>query len=158
MSGRIIGVGRLGAGDDGVGIAVIRALRQMVVGRWVELFEAEEPTALLPWLDTEEPVVIVDAVVGGGAVGDVMALDPVELGAPNRPTPVSSHGIDVLGAIRLARILCQRDAPPSIALVGINIRPPTGVSWGLSPDIEGAVPRAAVAALKRLAELDAAAR
>lgn len=136
----VVGIGQPAAGDDGVGLVVARAL----AARGVEVREAADASVVLALLEAGRRVVIVDAVVGGGAPGAVVRLDPGALAAG--PAPLSSHGLGVADAIELARTLYGEGAA-RVAIVGVAIERPAGAALGLSPAVAAAVePAAALAA------------
>jgi hydrogenase maturation protease len=139
----IVGIGQLAAGDDGVGLAVARAL----AARGLPVRESADASILLALLEAGHRVVLVDAVAGGGPPGTVMQLDPDAL--VGGPTPLSSHGISVAEAIALARTLYGDAAVARLAIVGIAIERPATHAVGLSP----AVAAAASAAATLVAEL-----
>ncbi len=137
------------AGDDGVGFAVIERLRRIERSRvppGVELLEAHDGAALVPWLECDAPVVLVDALLGGGGAGEIVELDGTEIAAP-RARSLSTHGLHVADAIALAHIVHGSRATPRISLVGVAIHAPARGREGLSPAIAAAVPRAANAVL-----------
>lgn len=153
---RVIGIGREIAGDDGVGPAVVRALQAMGAPPGVAWHPACEPTAIIPLLETTAPVILVDAVVGA-APGQVLVLTPEELEG-HGVAPLSSHGVGVVQAIALARILAPDAVTARLHLVGIAIPPPTAAAprptdqpppW-LSPPVAAALPLAAQAVLRLL--------
>ncbi|HSK04709.1 MAG TPA: hypothetical protein VK932_25840, partial [Kofleriaceae bacterium] len=72
MTAVVVGIGQDAAGDDGVGLAVARAL----AGRGLEVRQAADASVVLALLEAGRRVVIVDAVIGGGAPGAVVRLDP----------------------------------------------------------------------------------
>jgi hydrogenase maturation protease len=133
----VVGIGQAMAGDDGVGLVVARAL----AARGVVVRETADASLLLSLLGDGRKVVVVDAVVGGGAPGSVMRLDPHALAAG--PTPLSSHGVGVAEAIELARTLYGDRAVSRVEIVGVAIDPPAGVGVGLSPAVAAAVEPAA---------------
>ncbi len=133
----IVGVGQPFAGDDGVGIAVARKLRdEGLCAR-----EATDASVVLDLLAEGSRVVIVDAVVGGGAPGDVLRLQADSLADGVRP--LSSHGVNVVDALSLARALYGEEAARRVALVGVVIERPGVITEGLSPAVEGAIEPAA---------------
>jgi hydrogenase maturation protease len=145
---RIVGVGQPFAGDDGVGPAVIAFLRGAGLPAGVEVGEVREPSALIPLLDDERPMVIVDAVLAAPA-GAVLDLDAgaVESGGL---TSVSSHGLSVGAALSLARASRPADRPPpDVRVVAVAIGSAVRGARGLSAPVEAAVPRAARLALER---------
>ena len=144
----VVGIGQLAAGDDGVGLAVARAL----AARGHEVRESADASAVLALLEAARRVVIVDAVVGGGAPGAVLRLDPAALAAG--PAPLSSHGIGVAEAIELARTLYGEGAA-RVAIVGVAIERPARAALGLSPAVAAAVEPAAALATALAAALAA---
>ncbi|HSP80256.1 MAG TPA: hydrogenase maturation protease [Myxococcaceae bacterium] len=150
MSGhlRVIGLGQAAAGDDGVGLAVLEYLRVQGVPEGVELLEAEEPSALLPLLETPARVVLVDAVLAAPA-GEVLELAPDELAQRGFST-LSSHGLGVAQAVALARLLSPEAVSPSIHVVGVSISRPERFREGLSPEVAAAIPHAASRVLTSL--------
>jgi hydrogenase maturation protease len=137
----VVGIGQDAAGDDGVGLAVARAL----AGRGLEVRQAADASVVLALLEAGRRVVIVDAVVGGGAPGAVVRLDPGALASG--PQPLSSHGLGVAEAIELARTLYGEGAARGVAIVGIAIERPCAAALELSPAVAAAIePAAALAA------------
>jgi hydrogenase maturation protease len=131
----IVGVGQRFAGDDGVGHAVV----QRLLADGIPATGVDDGVGLLNILvDAAAPVLVVDAVVGGGAPGTIHVLERADLKAG--PRPVSSHGITVLEAIELA----ARFNPASeVILIGISIDRPDSLGAGLSPKVAASVAKAA---------------
>ena len=146
MTACVIGVGNRSAGDDGVGLAVVQRLREMGAPAGVALAEVPEPSGLIPVLESGRPVVLVDAVVGGGVPGKVLRLTPERLGAPGA-TPLSTHGISVPQAIDLAHTLAPDGVSPRIVIVGVVIAAAERYCDRLSPPVAEAVDRAAAEVL-----------
>lgn len=140
MRARVIALGQAAAGDDGVGLAVLEALRTRGVPAGVELVRAPEDVALVSLLETRAPVVIVDAVLGNPA-GEVLELAPAEL-ARRGGRAVSTHGIGVPEAVELARALAPTAVTPSIRVVAVTIARPARYEQRLSPAVAAALPRA----------------
>jgi len=112
----VIGVGHRDRADDGIGPAVVDALAHRTAQ--VVTLVREGDLAVLPLLwEAADDVVIVDAIADRGAVGDLCAIDPDEL---RSAAAVSTHGIDVVDAIELARRLhCM---PARLRVFGITAR------------------------------------
>jgi hydrogenase maturation protease len=145
VAARIIGVGQAAAGDDGVGIAVVRRLREMKLPRHIELVEAAEPSAMVPYLiEGQDRVVLIDAIVGAGPPGRVMRLES-ETSQLKKGRLLSSHGVGVLEAIELARELAPR--APQVVVLAIAIERPSRYGEGLTPEVAAAVQIAAEQAL-----------
>lgn len=141
MATRVIAMGQIAAGDDGVGFAVLDRLRRDGIPVDVELRRADEDAALVELLATPCAVVIVDAVLGSPA-GQVVDLTPDDLGAHGL-TAVSTHGLGVAQAIALARVVGAGSVATSIRIVGITIERPARYEQALSPVVAAAVAPAA---------------
>jgi hydrogenase maturation protease len=137
---RVIGLGQDAAGDDAVGLAVLERLRERGVPEGVELVRADEESALIPLLDADVPVVLVDAVLAG-TPGEILELAVDDLAA-HGARPVSTHGIGVVQAVELARLVNDR-VSPSIRIVGVSIERPRQHELRLSPSVAAAVSLAA---------------
>jgi len=146
VAGRIVGVGQPWAGDDGVGIAVVRSLREH--GAPVDAVECDEPSRLIDWLsDGVSPVVIVDAVLDAGPPGRVLVLG-ARIGDFDHGRLLSSHGLGVMEAIELARIAEPLRVAQDISIVGITVRAAPHPVSGLSGAVAAAVAPAAATALR----------
>lgn len=149
MGPRVIGVGQPIAGDDGVGIVVLDRLRETPLPPKTELYQIAEATTLIPLLETPEPVIVIDALVGGKKPGMIVELEP-ERFMPAGLAPLSTHGIGVIEAIELARTLSPTGVTPWIRIVGVTIEAPILSCPRLSPAIADAVPGAVAAVLALL--------
>jgi hydrogenase maturation protease len=142
---RIVCLGQPAAGDDGVGPAVARRLRQGGPPPGVEVVDARDASELVELVQHEGPVVIVDALLGEPA-GRVVALAPEAL-SEAALTPLSSHGLSAGQALALARRLAPGAVSPRVVVVGVTIAAPRRYEARLSPEVAAAVGPAAEAAL-----------
>lgn len=136
---RIIGIGQPAAGDDGVGIAVARALREIDLPVGAEIYETTDPGWLIELLDSARRAILIDAVVCGNEPGDIVCLAPEEL-ASCPVTPLSSHGMSIADAIGLVHTLEPATLRTNIRIIGITIMQPSRYTCGMSPPVEAAVP------------------
>lgn len=138
----VVGLGQDAAGDDGVGLAVARAL----AAAGGEARACADASIVVGLLAEGRRVVIVDAVVGGGPVGAIVELAADAL-ATAGAAPLSSHGLGVAEAIDVARTLLGDEVARAVAIVGVVIAPPARGALGLSAAVAAAVaPAAALAA------------
>ena len=112
----VIGVGHRDRADDGIGPAVVDALGHRT--EEVTTLVREGDLAVLPLLwSTDDDVVVVDALAGTGAVGELVELDPTDLAGG---VGLSTHGMNVADAIELARRLdCM---PARLRVFGVTGR------------------------------------
>lgn len=146
---RVIGLGQQAAGDDGVGLEVVAYLRRRGVPLGVELMAVREPSVLVPLLLAPAPVVLIDAVLADPP-GKVLDLTFDAL-ASRTPRPVSSHGLDLFGAMELARALGGDEVSGRLQVVAVSITRPRSLGLELSPEAAAAVPAAATRVLKTIA-------
>jgi hydrogenase maturation protease len=138
MGVRVVGLGQRLAGDDAVGLEIVRRLRDEGVPPGVELLEATDGAALLALLETPRPVLVVDAVVGNGEPGTIVELDEARIGASSDRL-LSTHGLDVAAAVGLARQVFAGRATPAVRVIGVRIAAPSRGEIGLSPLVSAAL-------------------
>lgn len=144
MSLRVIALGQRLAGDDGVGMAIYDEIAKQNHNIGVDLKKAAEPSALLDLLQTGQPVLVVDALLGmgsGAKAGRLHWLSLDELSA-RRIATVSTHGLDVAAAAALARELFPESVSPSIRVLGIEILKAEIFSDQMSEAVAAVVPEA----------------
>lgn len=124
-------------GDDGVGVAAVEALRRRGLGGRAELIDAGLAfSEVLCDLAPARPLVVLDAVRGGGRPGTVYRLTADELGAGSLSAAVSLHEVNVLPALRM-EALAGREFT-DVTIFGVE---PAVIEWTeqLSPPVAGAV-------------------
>lgn len=130
----VLGVGNELAGDDGVGVAVVRALE----ARWGVnagvLFGTLEADLLevADWLPRAQRFVFVDAVVGDPPGQIVRGIEGRRAWAP------SFHQTDLATTLETLRQMGVVDPFPAWEIWGITILPPREFSAGLSPPVAAA--------------------
>ncbi|MEW5762531.1 MAG: hydrogenase maturation protease [Bacillota bacterium] len=152
MRGKIVvlGCGNLLAGDDGVGVEVLRRLEEEGVPPGVELVEAGAPgLGLLELMLGAEKAVIVDAVAGGGPPGEVVRWREEELPAPAGRAP-SVHGVGIREALAWGRQAAAGAMPREVVVIGVRVARTGAWHMGLSPEVAAAVSRAARAVREEL--------
>ena len=115
---RIIGLGNLLKGDDAVGLLAARRLRERVDDR-TEVFEADMAgVEILDLMQGARAVILIDAARGGRVPGTIHRLDASA--GPFSPTvfPHSSHALNAVDALELARALGI--LPPIVIVFGIE--------------------------------------
>lgn len=147
---RILGVGNPLMGDDGVGIAVVEALRREALPKGVEVMDAGTGGLDLVHLLSEvEAAVVVDAVEMGEEPGVLRWLTPEEVKGGEKPFHFSLHETRLGVVLRWLKWLGQ--PPPTLCLLGIQ---PAQVAEGigLTPAVQQAIPKATEAIRKWLEE------
>lgn len=144
----VIGVGSPLMGDDGVGLVALEALRD--VGAFephVELLDGGTwGMNILPFLETAERALILDAIDADREPGEVVELEGAAL--PRFfSTKLSPHQIDLKEVLALAEL---RGTLPEVVALGIQ---PASIEMraAVSPRVAEALPRLVRAAVARLA-------
>ncbi len=136
----VIGCGNEFASDDAIGLQVIRSLRELKKDQLpdgVELIEAGTPGLnLLDLWDRAPRVIMVDAIKSGAEPGTVHNFD-ASLLPPRDVMPVSSHGINIIDAVELGRLLGR--LPAQMIIIGVEILSEEPFHVGLTPEVEAAV-------------------
>ena len=148
----IVGVGNALMGDDGAGIAAVEALSRCGIGPRARLHDAGLAVSdVLGRLDPSEPLVVLDAVRGGGPAGSVYRLRLDALGggaAAAAGPPVSLHELSVAPALQLEALSGR--AFEDVVVFGVE---PEAVGWGqgLSAAVAEGVDRLVEAVMEYLA-------
>lgn len=133
---RIIGLGNALRGDDAVGILAARRLRARVGDR-TEVVEAEMAgVEILELVEGARAVILIDAARSGQPPGTIHRLDASA--SPIGPTvfPHSSHAINAVDALELARALGT--LPTMVIVYGIEASD-TEIGHPLSPQVARAL-------------------
>ncbi|MBK7580720.1 MAG: hydrogenase maturation protease [Myxococcales bacterium] len=146
MTVRVIGLGQRAAGDDGVGLAVLDALKAEPPPS-TELSWVSDAARLVELTQDAELVVLVDAALDAGPAGQVSEL---ALGALDESPlcSVSTHGLSVAQTLALAGMLAGGSLP-AVRIIAIAIERPSAYSTTLSPPVAAAV----VVAAQRVRDL-----
>lgn len=145
----VIGIGSPLMGDDGAGIVALERLRE----RWdfdpgVELMDGGTwGMNLLPFIESAERVLILDAVRAGREPGEVVTLEREEI--PRFfATKISPHQIDLKEVLALAEL--RGTLPADTVVIGLE---PSVIEMGmgLSSAVEEGVDALCSAAIERLA-------
>lgn len=144
----VIGVGSPLMGDDGLGLAALEELR--AIGAFephVELLDGGTwGMNILPFLETAERVLILDAIDADREAGEVVELEGDDL--PRFfSTKLSPHQIDLKEVLALAEL---RGTLPEVVALGIQ---PASIEMRaeVSTLVAGAMPRLIETAMARLA-------
>lgn len=116
-------------GDDGVGPAVVDELRRRGTSERTQLIDAGLAfSEVLCDIEPDKPLVIVDAVRGGGEPGSVyrLSLSDLTADADSMVQAVSLHEISVLPALRMEALGGRKFA--DVTIFGVE---PGLIAWGL---------------------------
>lgn len=114
----LIGVGNPYRQDDGVGIAVVRRLRQLLSNQ-VECVECTgDLIALLDRWQGYEQVIVIDAMRSGRAAGEVRRFDVSRQPLPEDLCFPSTHAIGLNETLALAHAFHR--LPPKLVVYGVE--------------------------------------
>ncbi len=136
----ILGLGNPILGDDGIGIAIAREIKE----RWpadpiTDVIEASlAGRFLLDLITGYETVIVADAIITdeNAAAGTVYTLSVDDLGAV--VNPYASHALDLRTTVELGEQLGY-EMPDTIRIYAVEIKDNTVFREGLSPEVEATV-------------------
>ena len=116
---RIIGLGNGLRGDDAVGLLVARRLRQEVNDR-IEVIEGEMAGVdLIELMRDARVAILIDAARSGQAPGMIHRLDASRTPIGPQIFPCSSHGLGMVDALELARVMGT--IPATVIVYGVEV-------------------------------------
>lgn len=137
----LIGVGNILLSDEGVGIHIVRQLRNRDISKLVEIHEIGTSSfELLNVIEGNSHVIIVDAVRMDEKAGTVKKIDLIiEDDISALPQVTSLHQLDLISTLKMAKGAI--DLPKKMILIGIE---PYSLEAGtkLSKLVEAAIPKA----------------
>ncbi len=134
----VLGVGNILLSDEGVGVRVVEAMKEMKLPDNVELLDGGTASLeLLDIISNRKKVIIIDAVKGDGEPGTLYRFTPADIKVQG-PMISSLHQIGLLETLAVDKLL--GGVPPDITIYGVE---PKELGWGLdlSPEIKASVPR-----------------
>lgn len=147
----VVGVGNEMMRDEGVGVAVARALRAERLGKETRVLElGTRGFDLIYEMESAARVIVIDAVRAGREPGSVYVFEPEEARSINTRTS-SLHGLDLLDVLELAAATGIR---PQVMIVGVEpqeVAPGLGLSQRVERRLGEVVNR-----VRRLAEEETA--
>jgi len=131
----IVGIGNDLAGDDGVGVEVIRRLEtKQAAGQGVFLHTlVGDHFEIADLLDQAERFIFVDAIEGERP-GELVFMENTR-----RAFAPSFHQTDVATVMHMLEAIGIIDPFPAWEIWGVTIRPPSVLGEGLSPVVDQAV-------------------
>ncbi|MEM2924832.1 MAG: hydrogenase maturation protease [Methanocellales archaeon] len=141
MKIKVLGCGNILSSDEGVGIHIIRRLRDLKLPRNVEIVDAGEGgIAILDLIKDAKKVIIADAITTvDGEVGEVYRFDDRDL--LNRDTStISFHNLNLGDIIKVGEIIQPEAMPEEIVVFGIEVESDETFGTELSPRVRASVP------------------
>ncbi len=117
LTWHVVGVGNEYRQDDGVGLWVVRQMAKLDLPN-VQLTELHDCLDLLESWQTDQSVVVVDAVVSSSLPGTLHAIDAIAASIPTPFSSFSSHTFSLADAVQLAKNLDR--LPRQLWIYGIE--------------------------------------
>jgi hydrogenase maturation protease len=134
----ILGIGNILLKDEGIGVHVVRRLKEMPLPENVEVLDGGTAgLELVDFIENRKKLIVIDAVKTGDRPGTIYRLTEENLRI--KPKAIMSfHEIDFLDALHISDVISNK--PEEIVVIGIE---PKDISDGLelSPEIEERIPR-----------------
>lgn len=135
---KVIAVGNDLYGDDGVGNAVLNALKQIPEMKDVELIDgATDALGLIDHFSGANHVIIVDAAQMGEEPGTVKVFSKEEVKLKIKMDHLSVHGISLAETFDIAQVVDS--LPEKITIIGIEPKN-IGISQKLSDVVMQSIP------------------
>lgn len=149
---RVLGVGNVLMGDDGLGPFVVRVIEaRYQLPAHVELIDAGTPGLdFTPFLADAEAVIVVDTVAGDDPPGTLRRYDMAQLLASPPPARINPHQPGLREALMAAEL--TDTTPPHLAVIGV-VPQSVETSSRLGPIVRAAVPAVIEAVLAELNQL-----
>jgi hydrogenase maturation protease len=146
----IIGVGNELLSDEGVGVHIIKELREMDIPPGIEVIEGgTDGFGLFNIICETDYLVVIDSLKGGGKAGSIYRFNVKD--APNCPNSfkTSVHQIGILEILHLSGLIGKT---PKTIIFGIE---PKKITTGmeLSPEVQEKIPRLIELVLGEINEL-----
>jgi hydrogenase maturation protease len=134
----VAGIGSTIRGDDGVGVEVVRRLRNRVANDDVDIVElGTAGVALLDLVDGYGRLILVDAIVTGGQPGTVYELKGDEVATPAHLG--AGHEADLPTVLDLGQKL-SKIMPREVVVIAVEAADLYSFSETLTPRVEAAMP------------------
>lgn len=135
----IAGVGNLLFSDEGIGVHVIRELRQKTLPPNVELIDLGTSTFDLAGLmEGKDKVILVDAIASDEPAGTIFKLAPEDLKSGKRKLLTSLHQLGVIETLEFAS---RTGNVPEVVIIGITPKDYRSLGMELTPELKSVLPR-----------------
>ena len=141
----MLGIGNALLKDEGIGIHLIRSLKDLPGLESVDLIDGGTYPQAFDLVRDRDRLIVIDAAYGGGEPGSIYCLTPEQIKSQK---PSSVHEFN---ALNMLWNLCIMGESPNITIIGIE---PKEVDWGLelSLELEKRLPRITEFVLKTILE------
>lgn len=134
----ILGVGNLLLKDDGFGVHLINALKDIEFPNNISVIEAGTVShQLIPLLREMSHLIVIDVVEAGDTPGSLFRFSPDDMQFPSEQK-VSLHQMSLIDVLRMAELIGGK---PKTVIIGVQPKDVTSWSLELSDELEAAIPK-----------------
>jgi hydrogenase maturation protease len=134
----ILGVGNLLLTDDGFGVHVINALRDIPLPPSVRLIEAGIVShQLIPEFHSADLLIFIDAVEAGDTPGSIFRFRPEDMQFMSQ-LKVSLHDISLIDVLHMTELTGKR---PETIIIAVQPKDVKSCSMELNDEIRAVIPR-----------------
>ncbi len=146
---KVLGIGNLLVGDDGLGPRVLEELKTREVPENVELIDAGVGgMAILSWIEDADKIIIIDSVqTGNEPVGTIYRFTDKEM-PPSDMFMLSLHDLNLVDTINIGRVV--QKMPEEIIIYGVEVIRLTEFTKEMTPEVEAAVKEVAELVLEEI--------
>ena len=148
----ILGVGNLLLGDDGFGVHVINALKDIPFPPNVHLLEAGTVShRLIPLFREIEHLIVIDVVEAGDIPGSIFRFSPDDMQFPTEQK-ASLHQISLIDVLRMAELTGGK---PKTVILAVQPKDVSSWSLELSDELEAIIPKVKELVVEELKKIKA---
>ena len=148
----VLGVGNLLLKDDGVGVHLINALREITFPENVQLIDAGTVShQLLSLFHETDYLILIDAVDAGDVPGSIFRFSPDNINFPSEQK-LSLHQINLIDILQMAEMT---GAKPEAIVIGVQPKDVSSWSLELSDEIRAVVPKVKNLVIQELEKINA---
>jgi len=128
---RVLGMGNILNGDDGIGVHVLNELRRKCLPENIELIDiGSQVLDILSFCDGAEKIIIIDAARNGNKPGHIYHIGTNDL-SHSSSFPMVLHNFKLSHILRTSKKIFGKDFLKRIVIIGVevnNIEPKIGLS------------------------------
>ena len=136
---KVIGIGNILRGDDGIGPAIIRHLENKFSPELIQLYDAgSDAFAVLDHLIQPQPVIVIDCAQMGSRPGTIQVVTVRDSDYIDKNLGISLHGVSLAEIWQMARSMGET---PALTVIGIE---PKKIAFNsdLSEEVKNSIPAA----------------
>jgi hydrogenase maturation protease len=143
----VLGVGNPIFGDDGLGLQIVRDIKERISVEKLSV-EVDVEETHSDWLTIAEKIIGYDKVIlidtliveDKNLIGKIFKID-LKMPSEEDDQPYITHDLSFSSALKIIKSLSPEEIPEKIIMFLVGIREPKRFSEKLSPEVKGIAPR-----------------